>query len=694
MAKKKNRRQTEACVIALKDIFLEDILSNQKLTTFYNNLNSILNKQSEGKTPNSSNISDEQLLNYYIEDFIHKKYFELIEIIEDLVVNDPLKAIKKKFMNILLEMLTRKPEREEKLLEALINKLGDPEVEIVNSAMKLLNDLQSTHSKMSLIIIKNVQNFITKSKINNPNNANVEYYSLVYLCGMEVVNDKEFIEFSLNYFFDLFNYFSKLSEEQSFKKMKSKFKKGRKKFTKKKKEEVILTPAEKLLSLIVKRVNKLCIFSEEKNIQIKKFLDEKIDTLFKLSHSESIKLRIEVLRLIFTICQGIISGKTKKLNPSASDANLDRYYKSLYDLILSKEIFVTKNLRDLLKLIVKSLTFDQNITRVAAFVKRLLQMSMHADPSFITCVLIIVSQVVRNRIKLWKMVDKNSFLKKDTQEKETSDKPEKGDKGEKVEKESDLSKRDPKFTHADILPLAEITILTSHYHPTVQKFSRFILDNYNKDVIDYNGDPLIDFSLVNFLEKFMLKNPKHKKEKKERNIAQNDDEELKRFLQEDDEDLSNNNFKAAASAIDPKDKFMQIDFISKFNEIEKTKSVKYEINQIKKEKKKHLGRNEEEFADRLIDAEYAKYDKDVDDDDDDDMGEGENEEEMLGEDDEGEDFEGGFGEENDEGEDDEGGFGAEDDEGEDFEEGLGEEDEEEIFEEVKEKKSLKQRKHR
>ena len=43
--------------------------------------------------------------------------------------------------------------------------------------------------------------------------------------------------------------------------------------------------------------------------------------------------------------------------------------------------------------------------------------------------------------------------------------------------------------------------------------SKFILENYSKDVIDYEGDPLVDFSLVNFLEKFILKNPKIKKEK-------------------------------------------------------------------------------------------------------------------------------------------------------------------------------------
>jgi hypothetical protein len=92
LGKKKNRRQTQACVIALKDLFLEDILKNKKLNSFYNTLQKV--KKEEG---NLSNISDERLLNFYIDDYVHKKYSEMIEIIGDIIINDPLKAIKKKF---------------------------------------------------------------------------------------------------------------------------------------------------------------------------------------------------------------------------------------------------------------------------------------------------------------------------------------------------------------------------------------------------------------------------------------------------------------------------------------------------------------------------------------------------------------------------------------------------------------------
>jgi ribosome biogenesis protein MAK21 len=130
MSKKKNRRHSEICINALKDLFLSNILSNKKLLNFIQS------------TQNKPNFTDEDILDFYIDDFIHKKYLEFIEVIEEIIRNDPLKNIKKKYMNTVLEMLARRPEREEKLMEVLVNKLGDPDVEICTHAIKLLKNLQ------------------------------------------------------------------------------------------------------------------------------------------------------------------------------------------------------------------------------------------------------------------------------------------------------------------------------------------------------------------------------------------------------------------------------------------------------------------------------------------------------------------------------------------------------------------------
>jgi ribosome biogenesis protein MAK21 len=633
MAKKKNRRQTEACVIALKDLFLDDILTNKKLNTFINTLTLIksqsqkINSESPQGEENSSennslqnfniNLPDDKLIEIYEDDYIHRKYTELLEIIEDIVINDPLQAIKKKFMNILLDMIMKKPEKEEKILDVLVNKLGDPEVDTSNHAIKLLKNLQMSHPKMSLIILKNVQNFITKIPIEN---QNAKYYALVYLTQMIPVNEKDFLNYSLEYFFDLFNFYTNISDE-AWNNKKSKKKKFYK--NKKDRERDEINP-NKFLSLIVKRINIICKYAAEKNISIKKLLDEKMDTLFRLSHSESIKLRVEVLKLIFMICQGMLTGsrnqkdqnvgskkkKQEENNKSIKNENtyLDRYYRSLYEVLLIKEVIFSKNLREILKLIMMSLSFDTNICRVAAFLKRLLQMSLHAEPPFITCALIIVSQILRNKHKLWRMVEKNTFNQGSN-----------NGEGENDNEEDsqtigyDFMKRDPLYTNADAFPLAELHILASHYHPTVQRFSQFILENYNKDIISYEGDPLLDFSLLNFLEKFMLKNPKVKKDKyKKKTQVDKDEEELKKFLGEDEleDEKKNTNTQEESKGV-------ELDFIKKFNEIEKVKSIKYEKN-LEKKRKKQLADEEaediEKFADKVVEDEYEKLNKDVDED--------------------------------------------------------------------------------
>jgi len=277
---------------------------------------------------------------------------------------------------------------------------------------------------------------------------------------------------------------------------------------------------------------------------------------------------------------------------------LNRYYKSLYEILLSREIVNSKFLREFLKLTIESLLFDTNNTRVSSFIKRLISVSYCAEPPFICCVLVIISQVLRNKNKLWKIIEMPFS------------------KISQLELKFDNTKRDPQYTNADEFPIFEISIMMNHYHPTVQKFSRFIIENYKKEVINYEGDPLVDFSLVNFLEKFILKNPKVKSDKikqkkneseKEEDIAKKEDEEFRKFIgekieKEDKEDNQNN-------------KGEKFEFIKKFGEYEKLNKKK-DANKSINIKKGIV--DIDDYADQVMEDEYARYDEmhggDVDDD--------------------------------------------------------------------------------
>ena len=437
---------------------------------------------------------------------------------------------------------------------------------------------------------------------------------------------------------------------------------------------------EKFLSLIVKRINILFKYVKKQQKQMEKIneiIHEKILVLFRLSHNKSLKLSIEILKLLF----GIITTQDQNF--------VDRYYKSLYDLISNHSLSSSKHVKEGLKLILISLMFDNNTNRICSFLKRLLEMSLVSEPPYIICILIIISQVLRNKNKLWKMLEREQT---------------------KINIFYESSKRDPQFAQGEHSFLNELYLLQKHYHPSVQRMAKFILENYNKEIISYDGDPLMDFSLINFLEKFMLKNPKIKKVKKETKIIENDDDELKKFLRDGDDNKNNNNIQ---NDNDKEKNENDFEFIEKFNKIypEITSDKNYFKKLKKKEKKlkneeeiddeigdKEYGEGNEDmekFADKVIEDEYKKFGKDIDDDDlgdyqddDDDKKENESEEKEKEDNDEDDDIDD-IGEDNEEIEDL---FTEEENEENIDEEDDNDNNEEEEFEEQKTNKNNNKRK--
>ena len=100
--------------------------------------------------------------------------------------------------------------------------------------------------------------------------------------------------------------------------------------------------------------------------RINEIIHEKISILFKLSHNKSLKLSIEILKLLF----GIITTQDQNF--------IDRYYKSLYELISNNSLSSSKHVKEALKLIMISLMFDNN-NRICSFIKRLLEINFRTS---------------------------------------------------------------------------------------------------------------------------------------------------------------------------------------------------------------------------------------------------------------------------------------------------------------------------
>jgi len=69
----------------------------------------------------------------------------------------------------------------------------------------------------------------------------------------------------------------------------------------------------------------------------------------------------------------------------------------------------------------------------------------------------------------------------------------------------DPNGRNPLYANAESVDLWELDLMRKHFHPSTNLFAQKILDNTS---IEYDGDPLSDFTLKHFLDRFVFRNPK------------------------------------------------------------------------------------------------------------------------------------------------------------------------------------------
>ncbi|XP_048660500.1 CCAAT/enhancer-binding protein zeta isoform X3 [Marmota marmota marmota] len=206
-----------------------------------------------------------------------------------------------------------------------------------------------------------------------------------------------------------------------------------------------------------------------------------------------------------------------------------------------------------LNLVYKSLKADIVLRRVKAFVKRLLQVTCTQMPPFICGALYLVSEIfkakpgLRSQLNdhpesddeenfvdigddedIEKFTDADKETEMDTMKKvQTEEAVPESDtdttkpktpswvhfdnlKGGKQLKTYDPFSRNPLFCGAENTSLWELKKLSEHFHPSVALFAKTILQgNY----IQYSGDPLQDFTLMRFLDRFVYRNPKPHKGK-------------------------------------------------------------------------------------------------------------------------------------------------------------------------------------
>ena len=204
-------------------------------------------------------------------------------------------------------------------------------------------------------------------------------------------------------------------------------------------------------------------------------MERHIDALYRISHTAPPAAATQALMLLFQLAIG--SGDTD--NPQTS--RRDRFYRALYSKLSDPGMFGGRQLTLFFNLLYKAMKYDNSVERVAAFAKRLLHTVLHLPSSIICGTIFLISEISSHHPEL--------------------------NEGPQGQVKFDPSKREPQAAFDGKLSLQnelwELSLLAHHFHPSITKFT-----SSSDGKILYKGDPLKDFTLAPFLDKFAFRNPK------------------------------------------------------------------------------------------------------------------------------------------------------------------------------------------
>jgi len=252
-------------------------------------------------------------------------------------------------------------------------------------------------------------------------------------------------------------------------------------------------------------------------------IEEHIDQLFKMSHQCTLRIRIQALILLFQFL------KTNSTLP-------DRFFRVLYEVLFVEELKTNTSCQLYFDVLYSALKEDFSLPRVKAFLKRILQVAVHAEAPFAISSLLLVARLLQahvGAISLVKFSDHQKFNEND--EEVFRDAPDEDDRlfnqtedlkrapkdnefllsknleeKEKNTGDYDAYKREPLYANAENSLLFEVLLLKEHYHPTVRLYASKLVEGVQKNasLFEYNGNPWLDHSLSNFLDRISFKKPK------------------------------------------------------------------------------------------------------------------------------------------------------------------------------------------
>ncbi|KAI6657577.1 CCAAT/enhancer-binding protein zeta [Oopsacas minuta] len=456
-AKNEKRVALNSCD-SLRQLWTSSLLPDRKLIPlgqYYTGLKSL----------KSSQDRDRSIILALFEHKLRHYYLGFINLVKRYA-HDTVLDVKTKSIDYLFEMLAMKPEQEQILLTALVDKLADPSKKIASKAQYLLFKLNSRHPNMKYVVCEEVERLVNRTSISEK----AQYYGFNFLNQIILSRgDVKLANKLILIYFTFFRVYSKKNEANW-----------------------------KVLSSLLSGVQRAYPFSELKDDEL---FSKQIDMLFKIVHVGTFSTSLQSLLFLFQLIE------TK---PQITV----RFHQVLYNKMYDRELVSSNKHALFLNLIFRTFKGDSVLIRNKAYVKRLLQSTIFHKSNYLCAVLKLCEMIFQHDYTLKSLitqpVDRDS---EDENFKDLSSSNEESDGNHTPVKSLSSAPRyysncrNPLYSHADYSCLWEISLIGNHYHPSARSFAENLLCSKKSE---FSGDPLECFSFTSFLDKFVYKSPKQK----------------------------------------------------------------------------------------------------------------------------------------------------------------------------------------
>ncbi|CAK9831357.1 CCAAT/enhancer-binding protein zeta [Anthophora retusa] len=497
--------QCNMIIKSLRDLFLSDLLHPKyKLLKFKEqNLNEF-DKSDSGDTIFKSDISRKKLMaHWYFEDQLSEQYERFVMSLAT-IASDTVDTNREVAISVMTDLLIGNAEQEHKLLELIVNKIGDPSSKVGSKVIFCLNKLLREHPNMKSVVLREVEKLLFRKNVAQ----RAQYYAICLLTQFLLNKDDEKIASTLI--------------EVYFAFFKACLKKGE--------------PDSRMMAALLTGVNRAYPFAKTDS----SILHNHIDSVYKVVHIGSFNVSLNALNLLYQI-----TGK--------DEVQSNRFYSTFYRKLLDPQIGVANKRALFLNLLFRVLQNDHSIQRLYAFIKRSLQIALYFSANMACAVLYVISKILHIHKELKTLLLKPQVCmevdNEDAENKDSSlclENTDISDNRPNIEdsilltnviternineeikskgrtendikidfskqKEYDPFHRNPLYAGITKGLNSELISLSTHYHPSVALFANTILEGKS---IDYTGDPLEDLSLMRFLDRYVFKNPKKLENKK------------------------------------------------------------------------------------------------------------------------------------------------------------------------------------